>query len=81
MMELNNEMTFEEAYKALEETVRAMEAPDIDFNHSLQLYEQACKLVALCQRRLGEAKIRITDINEHVRMLKENNMPIFEDGE
>lgn len=78
-MELNNHMTFDEAYKALEETVRAMEAPGINFKESLVLYEQACRLVVYCQRKLAEAKAEISDINERVRKLKETKAPLFED--
>ena len=78
-MELNNHMTFDEAYKALEETVRLMEKPGINFNESLAYYEQACKLVVYCQRKLATAKGQITEINERVRKLKETNAPLFED--
>ena len=79
MTEPNNNMTFDEAYRALEETVRAMEAPEINFKESLALYEKACRLVVYCQRKLAEAKAEITDINERVRKLKETNAPLFED--
>lgn len=79
MTELKNDMTFHEAYKALEETVREMETPGLDFERSLQLYEQACKLVVMCRRRIGEARLRITEVNERVRKLHETNAPLFED--
>lgn len=79
MTQPNNKMTFDEAYRALEETVRAMEAPDIDFRQSLVLYEKACKLVVYCQRKLADAKTEISEINERVRKLKETNAPLFED--
>lgn len=79
MTELNNKMTFDEAYKALEETVREMETPGIQFKDSLRLYEQACKLVVYCQRKLADAKGQVTEINERVRKLKETNAPLFED--
>lgn len=69
MTEIKNDMTFEEAYKALEETVRKLEDPAVDFQTGIRLYEQACELVACCQRLLGEAKTRITDINEHIARL------------
>lgn len=69
MTEEMKKMTFDEAYRALEKTVAAMEKPDISFEESLKHYERACELVACCRKRLDEARLRMTDINERVRKL------------
>ena len=79
MTELNNNMTFDEAYHALEETIRQMEAPDISFQENLRLYEQAGRLVLYCRRKLTEAREQVADVNRRLRVLKETNAPLFED--
>ena len=79
MIELNNKMTFDEAYSALEETVSLMEKPDISFQENLRLYEQAGRLVLYCRRKIDEAREQVTDVNLRLRLLKETNAPIFED--
>ena len=79
MTELNNHMTYEEAYSALKETVAALEDPKTVIEKSLMLYERACKLVLYCQRKLGEARLEVTDINTRIKKLKEDNAPLFED--
>ncbi len=79
MIELNNNMTYEEAYNALKETIAVLEDPKTVIEESLALYERACKLVLYCQRKLSEAKLEVTDINERIKRLREENTPIFED--
>ena len=77
MTELNNNMTYEEAYTALKETVAVLENPATTIDESLVLYERACKLVVYCQRKLSEAKLAVTDINTRISELKKNNADLF----
>ena len=79
MTELNNNMDFEQAYAALKETVAALEASKDKIEDTIALYEQACRLVVYCQRKLTETKDRIVDINERIRELKASGEPLFED--
>ena len=79
MIELNNNMSYEEAYNALKETIAVLEDPKTVIEESLALYERACKLVLYCQRKLSEAKLEVTDINERIKRMKEDNTPLFED--
>lgn len=79
MTELNNNMDFEEAYAALKETVAKLEDPENKIDDSIALYEQACKLVVYCQRKLSDSKTKITDINERIAELKANKEPLFEE--
>ena len=79
MTELNNNMCYEEAYNALKETIAVLEDPKTVIEESLALYERACKLVLYCQRKLSEAKLEVTDINERIKKMKEDNTPLFED--
>ena len=79
MTEINNNMDFQQAYAALNETVAQLEDPKTTIDESIALYEQACKLVVFCQRKLNETKGKITDINERVAELRKSGAPLFED--
>ena len=78
MTELNEKMDFETAYAALREVVTKLENPENKIEDNIALYEQACKLVLYCRRKLEEAKMQITDINERIAKLKESDEAIFE---
>ena len=80
MIELSNNMDFEEAYAALKEAVAALEASKDKIEDTIALYEKACRLVVYCQRKLNDTKSRIVDINERIRELRANGEPLFEDG-
>ena len=79
MTELNNNMDFEEAYAALREVVAKLEDPKNKIEDNIALYEKACRLVLHCRRKLSEAKMQITDINERIAALKNSDEAIFED--
>lgn len=79
MTELNNNMDFEQAYGALREIVEKLEDPKNSIEDNIALYEQACRLVVYCQRKLAEARTRITDINERIAELKNSGADLFED--
>ena len=79
MTELNDKMDFEEAYTALREFVTQLEDPKNKIEENIALYEKACQLVLHCRRKLDEAKMQITDINERIAQLKESGDAIFED--
>lgn len=76
-MELTNDMSFEEAYTALKETVAAMGDPQIKVDESLKLYERACRLVIYCQRKLSDLKLEVTEINERMAELKNSHEDLF----
>ena len=52
-------MTFEEAYKRLEEILDKMNSGKVSLDESLKLYEEADKLIADCTKRLNEAEKKI----------------------
>lgn len=79
MTELNDKMDFEEAYAALREVVTQLENPKNKIEDNISLYEKACRLVLLCRRKLDEAKMQITDINERIAQLKNSGETIFEE--
>ena len=79
MTELNENMDFEQAYAALREVVTKMEDPKNKIEDNIALYEKACRLVLFCRRKLDEAKMQITDINERIAQLKDSGDKIFEE--
>lgn len=79
MTELNENMDFEQAYAALREVVSQMEDPRKKIEETIALYEKACRLVLHCRRKLDEARMQITDVNERIRKLKESGSSLFED--
>ena len=79
MTELNDKMDFEEAYNALREVVTQLEDPKNKIEENIALYEKACRLVLHCRRKLDEAKMQITDINERISQLKSGDAALFEE--
>jgi exodeoxyribonuclease VII small subunit len=56
------EMSFEQALKALEEVVRALETGEVPLDESITLYERGEALRTHCQARLDAAQARIEKI-------------------
>ncbi|HEY76286.1 MAG TPA: exodeoxyribonuclease VII small subunit [Thermoflexia bacterium] len=56
------ELTFEEAFAELEETVRKLEAGGLTLEESLALYERGQALAAHCNRQLDEAELKIRQL-------------------
>lgn len=57
------ELSFEEAYRALEETVAQLEAGALTLEESLALYERGVALTELCNRRLTAAELRVRQVD------------------
>lgn len=55
-------MSFEQALKALEDVVRALEAGEVPLDESISLYERGETLRKHCQARLDAAQARIEKI-------------------
>lgn len=55
-----NNKTFEQNLKRLEEIVRALESSDAELDRSLALFEEGTALVRSCTRELDEAQMKIT---------------------
>lgn len=55
-------MSFEDALRALEEVVRALESGDVPLDDSITLYERGEALRRHCQARLDAAQARIEKI-------------------
>lgn len=56
------EMTFEEAIKALEQVVTALDRGDVALEESIALYERGAALKARCETKLKEAEEKVAQI-------------------
>ena len=54
--------TFEQNLRRLEEIVRAMERGDVALEESLKLFQEGTELVQSCGKQLEEAKMQVTKI-------------------
>lgn len=55
-------LSFEEAFRQLEETVRALEGGDLALAEMVALYERGVRLADSCSRLLDEAEMRVTQL-------------------
>lgn len=55
---------FEEAFRRLEETVQQLEAGGLSLDESIDRYEEATALAALCQELLDAAELRLRRLQE-----------------
>lgn len=76
---MNNKMTFEEANKKLEQTVKNMENNGLTLQESVEQYAQACELLAYCMKELEMRKGQIEDINERIQRIKNGEENFVED--
>lgn len=53
------ETSFEEAYARLEEILESMNSGNIPLKKSLELYEEASKLINLCSAQLNQAEKKV----------------------
>jgi exodeoxyribonuclease VII small subunit len=56
------DLSFEEALRALEETVAGLEAGDFTLEESLALFEKGQKLAAFCNTQLENASLRVEQL-------------------
>jgi exodeoxyribonuclease VII small subunit len=56
------DLTFEEAFENLKKVVDELEGGDLSLDQSLALFEQGKQLAELCQHRLNEAELRVSQI-------------------
>lgn len=54
--------SFEEALKALEDTVQRLESGGLTLDESARLYEEGVKLARFCSERVAAAELKITKI-------------------
>lgn len=59
---MESELTFEQAFHQLEETVHSLEAGELSLDDALALFERGTRLAATCDRLLNEAELRVRHI-------------------
>ena len=59
-----DDLTFEQAFKELEETVARLEDGDLPLEASLALFERGQQLSAHCSRLLEQAELKVTQLSE-----------------
>lgn len=57
-------LTYETAVKRLEEIVNLLEKNEATLDDSMKLFEEGTKLAAFCNKKLTEAKQKVTVINK-----------------
>ena len=63
---MDEKMTFEQANNMLAETVKKMEDQSLTLQESVELYAQACELLAFCVNELESYKGQISEIHERI---------------
>ncbi len=58
------ELTYEEAAKRLEEIAAILEKNEASLDETIKLYEEGTELAAFCNKKLSEAKIKITKLEK-----------------
>ena len=79
----NDELSFEEAYSHLEETVHALEEGGLSLAEATRLFEEGMRLARICNEFLSSAELRITRLQtafgEQMRLLTEEKEENDED--
>ncbi|SCI74414.1 Exodeoxyribonuclease 7 small subunit [uncultured Clostridium sp.] len=57
-------LSYEEAYKSLEDILLKLESGNISLDESLSLYEEGIKLYRHCNKLLDEATLKINKFNK-----------------
>jgi exodeoxyribonuclease VII small subunit len=59
-----NELSFEQAYQQLEQSIAKLESGELSLEESVSLYEKGRLLAAHCQKLLDNAELRIKKIDD-----------------
>lgn len=62
--EESTELSFEEAYKKLGQTVEELGGGGLSLERATVLYEEGMKLVQVCNRLLSAAELRVTQLKD-----------------
>ncbi len=57
-----SELTFEEAFHELEETVRKLEEGDLTLEESIALFERGMRLAEYCGEKLDKAELKVKQL-------------------
>jgi len=57
-----SELSFEEAFRELEETVRRLEEGDLTLDESIALFERGMRLAEYCGEKLDQAELKVKQL-------------------
>lgn len=57
-------LTYEQAIRRLEEIVTTLESNETSLDDALKLFEEGTRLTSFCNKKLNEAKQKITEIEK-----------------
>ena len=66
-----NNISYEEAFKELEEITQKIEKGDVKVNDMVTLLERGKDLVEVCYNKLNETKGKLTEIKEYADKIEE----------
>ena len=58
-------LSFEESLRRLEQIAQTLESGQAGLDESMELYAQAAKLIAFCQKKLDNAQLKMEKLTEH----------------
>ena len=58
------ELSFEDAFQSLGQTVEALEGGELTLERATTLYEEGMKLVQICNQLLTAAELRVTQLKD-----------------
>ena len=67
---MNDELTFEQAQRALEQIVQRLESGEAPLDEALKLWEQGEELYRFCKKRLDAAEGKIEELAGRVEAAK-----------
>ncbi|MGM0439753.1 MAG: exodeoxyribonuclease VII small subunit [Chlamydiota bacterium] len=76
------EVQFEKAFERLEDILETMNSGNVPLEEALKLYEEADKLIAICQGRLSQAEKKVEVLIKNRQgglATDENSQPLTQD--
>ena len=61
------EISFEDSFTRLERILERLESDDCTLDETLKLYEEGMTLTKVCYDKLGNAELRIKEINKSLK--------------
>ncbi len=63
---MDNELTIEAAMRQLDDTIKQLENPQVDFSRGIELYGRAAELLKYCFKEFEKANTKITQLNDEL---------------
>lgn len=58
-----SELSFEQAFRALEEAVARLEAPDLSLDEAMRVYEMGIRMARRCEELLAAAELKVKKLD------------------